>query len=254
MFPTQLMFNRTLRQANRDAGVAYGQPIGIALAIGLVFTAMFGAIDELEGFPLPSYRDWVVPGTLFLSAVVGAGFCASELLRDAQTGYLDRVRASPSSPSGLLLGRMAFEFVRGLIAASVVLTVGLLSGAQNNSGLAGFVLAVVLTASLAFAWNGVFFFAAVKTLNPAAVLGLQPLFFPVLLFSSWFAPRTFMPDWYEAIARANPISAYLDGLRSVFAGDTDWGLLAIAAGFIVALAAASTVLATRAYRNLANAR
>lgn len=250
---TRLIFDRTLRQAKRNPGVAYGQPILIALCIGIVNAAMFGRMDELPDFPAPSYFDWITPGVLFLSAVVGAGFGAAELLRDARTGYLDRIRLSPSSPTSLLAGRMAFELVRGLVAAAVVLGVALAFGAENHSGIAGYLALVALTGGLAFAWNGVFFLSAIKTLNPAAVLGLQPLFFPVLLLSSWFAPRPFMPGWYAMIARFNPISAFLDGQRSILAGDTDWGLVAIAASFIVALGVVTFRLAANAYEALAKA-
>lgn len=254
MRDTALMFTRTLQRARRDPGVAFGQPILLAVIIGLVFAAMFGTLDELPDFPLPTYRDWLVPGTLFVSAVVGAGFSAAELLRDAQTGYLDRVRVSPANPEALLVGRMAFEAARGIVAATVVLSVGLAAGGQNHAGAGGFVLLVAMTGAFAFAWNGLFFLSALRTLNPAAVLGMQPLFFPLLLFSTWFAPRAFMPGWYETIARINPISAFLDGQRSILAGDPDWGLVTIAIAFIVALGTITTILAVRAYRNLAAAR
>jgi ABC-2 type transport system permease protein len=190
---------------------------------------------------------------LFASAVVGAGFSAAELLRDAQTGYLERVRVSPANTNGLLAGRMAFEAFRGILAATVVLAVGLAAGGENHAGAAGFALLVAMTGGLAFAWNGLFFISALRTLNPAAVLGMQPLFFPLLLFSTWFAPRTFMPGWYETIARLNPISAFLDGQRSVLAGEPDWGLVSIAFAFIAGLGAASTSLAVRAYRDLSTA-
>jgi ABC-2 type transport system permease protein len=252
MAAVMLMFGRTARQAVRNPGVAFGQPILISIVIAVIFGAIFGTVDELPGFPAPSYLDWIVPGTLFLSAVVGAGFTAAELLRDAQTGYLERVRLSPANPVALLAGRIGFEAVRGVIAATVVLAIGLAQGAENRSGAIGFVGLVVMTTGLAVAWNGIFFWSAIKTLNPAAVLGLQPLFFPVLLFSTWFGPLTFMPGWYEAIARVNPISAFLDGQRSILQGTIDWGHIWYASAFTVALAAITFTLAARAYRNLAS--
>lgn len=246
-----LMFSRTARQARRDPGVAFGQPIMISVVIGLVFGAMFGAVDELPEFPVASYLDWLLPGTLFLSAVVGAGFSAAELLRDAQTGFLQRVRLTPANPTALLAGRIGFESVRGVVAAAVVLAVGLARGAENHSGIAGAAALVLLTAGFATAWNGLFFLSAIKTLNPAAVLGMQPLFFPVLLFSTWFGPRLLMPGWYEAIARINPVTAYLDAQRSILAGATDWGLVWTSVAFIAALAVISFGASVRAYTRLA---
>lgn len=252
MSAVALMFARTARQSKRDPGVAYGQPIMISVVIAVVFGSMFGAVDRLPGFPAATYLDWLLPGTLFLSAVVGAGFSAAELLRDAQTGYLERVRLSPANPGALLAGRVGFEMFRGVVAATVVLAVGLVRGADNQGGVIGFAALVALTAAFATAWNGLFFLSAIKTLNPAAVLGMQPLFFPVLLFSTWFGPREFMPGWYETIVRLNPVSTYLDAMRSILAGAPDWGLTWIAVAFIVALGVLTLALSTRAYRQLAD--
>lgn len=237
-------------QARRDPGVAFGQPIIISVLIGLLFSALFSAVDQIEGFPVPTYDDWVLPGTLFLSAVVGAGFSPAELLRDLQTGFLDRMRLSTADPVALVVGRAGFEAVRGAIAAAVVLGVGLARGLQNEGGLVGAIFLVLLTAGFAFAWNGVFFYFAIKTQNPAAVLGLQPLFFPVLLFSTWFGPRLLMPDWYETVARFNPVTAYLDSMRSSLVGDLDGGLVAISVLFIIGLSVLSYGGAVRQYRML----
>jgi len=248
-----VMFGRTERRARHDPGVAYGQPILISVVIGVVFGSIFGAVDQLPDFPVPTYLDWILPGTLFLSGVVGAGFSAAELLRDAQTGYLERVRLSPTDPAALLAGRISFELFRGVIAASVVLAVGLARGAENHSGAVGFVALVGLTAAFAVAWNGLFFLSAIKTLNPAAVLGMQPLFFPVLLFSTWFGPRELMPGWYEAIARLNPVTALMESQRSILNGNTDWGLVWISLGFVGCLGSLTFVLSARAFRRLAEA-
>jgi hypothetical protein len=107
MSATGLMFARTASQARRNRGVAFGQPLIPSLLIGTIFTALFGAVDEIPGFPLATYDDWVLPGTLFVSAVVGAGFTAAELLRDIDTGFIDRIRLTPAHPASLIAGAQA---------------------------------------------------------------------------------------------------------------------------------------------------
>jgi ABC-2 type transport system permease protein len=249
---TQLMFTRTARQARRNPGVAFGQPLIPSLLIGTIFTALFGAVDEIRGFPLATYDDWVLPGTLFLSAVVGAGFTAAELLRDIETGFIDRVRLTPANPASLIAGRASFEGLRAVVAGTVILAIAMTRGLTNDSGIFGALAVLALTAGFATAWNGIFFFSAIKTRNRAAVLGLQPLFFPIMLFSTWFGPRLLMPSWFEQVARFNPVTWYLDATRSILSGHADWGFIWMSVAFIVGLAGATFTLSTRAYRRLAD--
>jgi ABC-2 type transport system permease protein len=247
---TRLMFTRTAGQAIRNPGVAFGQPLAPALIIGTIFTALFGAVGDIPGFPLSSYDDWVLPGTLFLSAVIGAGFTAGELLRDIESGFIDRVRLMPANSASLILGRAGFEGVRGLVAGGVIFGIAMVRGLTNESGILGAIAVLALTAGLATAWNGIFFLSAVKTRNRAAVIGLQPLFFPIMLFSTWFGPRFLMPGWFEGIARLNPVTWYLDATRSILAGQPDPGFILLSAASIVGLASVTFALSFRAYRFL----
>jgi ABC-2 type transport system permease protein len=251
MSATRLMFARTARQARRNPGVAFGQPLIPSLLIGTIFTALFGAVDEIRGFPLETYDDWVLPGTLFLSAVVGAGFTAAELLRDIDTGFIDRVRLTPASPASLIAGRASFEGLRAVVAGTVILAIAMTRGVTNESGILGAVAVLALTAGFATAWNGIFFLSAIKTSNRAAVLGLQPLFFPIMLFSTWFGPRFLMPSWFEQIARFNPVTWYLDATRSILSGHPDWGFVGLSVASVVALAGATFGLSVGSYRRLA---
>jgi ABC-type multidrug transport system permease subunit len=149
-------------------------------------------------------------------------------------------------------GRAGFEALRGAIAAAVVLAIALARGLTNEGGVPVAVAVVLLTAGFATAWNGIFFYSAIRTRNRAAVLGLQPLFFPIMLFSTWFGPRFLMPGWFEQIARFNPVTSYLDATRSMLAGQTDWGLVATTLVFIVGLAGVTFTASVRAYRRLAD--
>ncbi|MDW3215624.1 MAG: ABC transporter permease [Ilumatobacteraceae bacterium] len=248
MSATRLMFVRTAHQAVRHPGVAFGQSIAPALLIGTIFTALFESVAALPGFPLDSYGEWVLPGTLFLSAVVGAGFTAAELLRDIASGFIDRVRLTPALPASLVAGRAGFEAVRGSVAAVVILAVGILRGAADHVTLGGAIAVLALTTGFAVSWNGIFFLTAVVTRNPAAVLGLQPLFFPIMLFSTWFGPRTLMPGWYAQISDLNPVTAYLDATRSILRNTPDWSTIGVAVAFELVLGAVTYGLATHRFR------
>jgi ABC-2 type transport system permease protein len=79
----------------------------------------------------------------------------------------------------------------------------------------------------------------------------QFLTMPIFFASNAIYPITLMPGWLQRIARANPLSYEVDGLRSLMlsAGHSQFGLVfdlaALAAGITIV-----TVLATRLYPRL----
>lgn len=189
-----LIFGRSVREARRQAALALFAPTFLSVAIVLIFEAVYGGIAEVPGFPTDEFIEWVAPGAVFLSVFLGAGFTAGSLVRDARSGYLDRLRLLPTRPAALMIGRLAFDAVRALPPAAAVLGVALGLGATNRGGVAGFAGILVLSAVLAVAWNGIFYLAALRTLNPAVIQGLQPIFMPVVMFSTSGSPPRSCPD------------------------------------------------------------
>ena len=82
---------------------------------------------------------------------------------------------------------------------------------------------------------------------------MQPLFMPVIMFSSFFAPTGTGPARFDAVATLNPFTHVLDGTRSIMLGDLDLAGLAIGLGAFVVLGAATYGLAARAYAGLSTA-
>ena len=243
---TRLIFERTAKEAFRNAGLALVAPTLLALFVLILFQGVFGKIEEVPGWPTDSFIDWVASGGVLLSVFVGAGYTATGLLRDIDSGYLERLRLLPIHPASVLAGKLAFEAIRAVIPASSVLVVATLVGAGMPRP-ASFVAIVLIACALAVAWNGIFYLSAIKTRNHAAVLGLQPLFMPVIMFSTFWVPTAFMPDWYRTIAELNPFTPILDASRSIAFERIDWENLAVGAAIMVALAALTYFPAVRLY-------
>lgn len=246
-----LVLRRSMRDAVRDLPLAFVAPTLLAAAVSLMFASVFEAVADTPGFPSESFVDWVAPATVLLSAFVGAGFAASGLLRDIRSGYLDRMRLLPLHPAALVVGRAVFEGVRIVVPASVVLALTLAAGAENHGGAGAFVGIVAVTAVVATAWNGIFFATAIITRDDAAVIGLQPLFMPLLMFSTFFAPAEGAPGWFRRVVEANPFTWLLDGVRPLLTtGTVDAGSLAAGLGTFLAFGAVMFTLAGRAYVGL----
>ena len=79
------------------------------------------------------------------------------------------------------------------------------------------------------------------------MLGLQPLFMPVVMFSTFWVPTGFMPDWCRTVATWNPFTPILDACRSMLFGSIDRRALVTGILVLSTLAAATYAAATRLY-------
>jgi len=91
---------------------------------------------------------------------------------------------------------------------------------------------------------------AITSRNQQAVLGLQPLFMPVIMFSTFFASTAGAPEWFDTAASLNPFTSLLDGTRSILTATTDAGDLAIGLGVFAALGVATYGVAASAFAGL----
>lgn len=250
---TWLIFSRTFRDGVANFPLAFVAPTMLASFIALIFAAVFNSVADTPGFPTDTFIEWVTPAAVLLTAFVGAGYAAGALLRDIETGYLDRLRLLPIRPAALVIGRAAFEGVRIVLPATVVLGGSLAAGARNDAGVGGFVSVIALTVFVAIAWNGVFFLVALKSKSQTAVIGLQPLFMPIIMFSTFFAPITGTPDWFRVAASINPFTSLLDGTRGILLGSAKASDLLIGIGTFLAIGTVTYTLSGREFAGLVTA-
>ena len=249
----RLVFGRTARDAVRNFPLAFVAPTMLAAFVAIIFASVFDAIGETPGVPTETFIEWVAPAAVLLTAFVGAGYAASALLRDIETGYLDRLRLLPIRPSAFVIARAAFEGIRVIPPAVVVLTASLLLGADNHNGILGFIAVIAIAVLLAISWNGVFFAVAISTQNQQAVLGLQPLFMPLIMFSTFFAPTADAPAWFDTIATLNPFTQTLNGTRSLLLAGTDTSSLLVGLSAFTALGVITYGIAARSFSGLTTA-
>ena len=76
----------------------------------------------------------------------------------------------------------------------------------------------VLAALWSLAFAGFGYAIALKTGNPAAVNSAFLLFFPFLFLTSSYVPRSQLSGWSSTVAKFNPVTYLLGGLRSLEVG------------------------------------
>ena len=209
---------------------------------------------SLPGFPTDSYLTFVLAVPFIQGALFSVMNSGTDLARDIETGFLNRLALTPLRGAALLSGLLAGSVVLGVVQAATYLTVGLIAGAELAAGPAGALVIVALSVTITVAFGTIGLFAALRFGNGEAVQGLFPVFFVFLFLSSMALPLELLEtDWFHAIASANPVSYLLGAFRSLLIEGWDVGELALGFGIAAAILAigmlaASSALKTRLVR------
>ena len=180
---------------------------------------------------------------MFAVATASSGLA---LVTEIDGGYFDKLLAAPIRRSSIIFGRLAADLVRGLMGSTVVLLAGLALGAHVESGILGALVLVVLAALFGVGYAGFGILVALRTRNVQATNTSFLLFFPLLFLTPNFVPFDRLSSLMETLARINPVSYVIVGLRSLVIDGWDAGKLAACGAVIVGLVMLLTTLSLRA--------
>jgi ABC-2 type transport system permease protein len=242
------LWRRSLNEVLRVRGALL--PATIAPVIFMLgITGQFGRLTGLEGFPTDSYLSWIVP----LSCLQGAGFAGaatgSNLARDIEQGWFDRLLVAPVPRPLLVIGPILGAVTRSLVPATVVLVVGLALGAELTGGVPGLVALYVAAAwfcAVAALW-GIFMAVTFRT-QQAGPLMQQGVFLVVFL-STAYTPEVLLRGWLADVAHLNPVTYVLEMARQATVVDIEPSLAHTLPG-VLALAGMAAVLGTLAMLGL----
>jgi ABC-2 type transport system permease protein len=232
--------------ARRSVVRTFRQPANVVFAFFfplLLLAVNVGGLDaaaRIPGFPADSFLDFALAFTFMQGALFATTNAGTDLARDIQTGFLNRLALTPLRGTALLAGQLAGIVVLGLAQSLLYLSVGLAAGARLEAGAAGVVVLLLLAALIATAFGAIGAFLALRTGSGEAVQGLFPLLFVLLFLSSMNLPRNLIEiEWFRTVATINPVSYLIEGLRSLIISGWDAQALALAFGIGLGLAAAA---------------
>jgi ABC-2 type transport system permease protein len=209
---------------------------------------------NLPGFPTDSYLTFALAVPFMQGALFSVMNAGTDLARDIETGFLNRLALTPLRGAALLSGLLAGAVVLGLVQAVTYLSVGLIAGAELAAGPGGALTIVVLSVSITVAFGSIGLFTALRTGSGEAVQSLFPVFFVFLFISSMALPLDLIQtQWFHDVASANPVSYLLQAFRSLLIEGWNIGDLALAFGIAAAILlagmyAAATALKSRLVR------
>ncbi len=242
--------------AKRSILITIRQPAILASVLfPLLFMAVTsaGAADaaDLPCFPAKSYLDFYIAGALVqgtLFAGIGSG---SQLATDIEMGFIRRLLLTPMQLPAVLVGLAAGAVFIGMIDAVALLIAGFVGGVRLTAGIPGLFVVVVLAMLVALAFSSIGALVAARTGSSDATQSVFPLFFILMIFSSYFMPRDCLAvGWFKTIATYNPATYIIEALRSpvIHPGGWDGRALVLGLAAIVGIAALGFGSAARTLR------
>lgn len=208
-----------------------------------------GAIN-LPGFPeVQGFLQFMLAGAMMQALMLAGNSGGIALAVDIEMGFTDRLFASPIPRFAIVLGRLAGTAALGCFAAVWFLAIGLIFGAEIESGVAGALLAVALVTAAAMAVGGLGAAIALRSGSASVVQGLFPLVLVVLFLSSAFFPQELMIEPAKTIAEYNPLSFVVEGVREPIISGIDATATLEAVAAILGIVVLGLLLSARALRH-----
>jgi ABC-2 type transport system permease protein len=201
----------------------------------LLFTFVFGG--ALAGSP-GEYLQFFLPGILVQTVVFNAVYSGMGLSTDLGKGLFDRFRSLPIWSLSPFAGLMVGDILRHLIAASIILTIGLILGYRPEAGILGVLAAFAMLVAIGFGMGWVFIVLGLLIRTPTTVMTLGFTFlFPLVFASNMMVDPDTMPDWLRAFVDVNPVSLMTTALRGLMGGGATLSQVVLALIAPVALTA-----------------
>lgn len=207
---------RSVRSKARIIG-GLSQPVLFLVAFGFGFGPVFQKAGE------GNYIQFLTPGIIAMSVLFSAMFSGIDIIWDKQFGFLKETLAAPVSRMELMIGRSLGGATIAIFQGFAVLLISMFIGFKISS------IAVVLGAFL-FIFLIAVLFTAIGTAIASVLEDMQGfqlimnfMVMPLFFLSGAIFSFSDLPKTLEMLARMDPLSYGVDGLRGVLTGTYQFG-------------------------------
>jgi len=184
----------------------------------IIFGSLIGRrIGDMGGF---TYMQYIAPGLIMMSVITNSyGNVVSSFFGAKFGRHIEELLVSPLPNWLIVMGYVAGGMLRGLLVGLVVTIISLFFTHLHVEHLF-VVLAAVLLTSVVFSLGG--FVNAVFAKNFDQI-SFVPTFIltPMTYLGGVFYSIAMLPDWAQALSRANPILYMVNAFRYGFLGHSD---------------------------------
>lgn len=221
---------RYFRSRSRMVG-SLGQPLLFLVALGFGFGPIFEKAGE------GSYLQFITPGIIAMSILFTAIFSGIEIIWDKQFGFLKETMVAPVSRLRIMIGRTLGGATVATIQGVIVFALTLLVGFRPTS-------MSLIPVSLVFMFLIALLFTALGTAIASVLDDMQGfqlimnfVVMPTFFLSGALFPLQGLPEGIALVAKFDPLTYGIDGLRGVLVGSSHFGLHVDSIVLVVATAA-----------------
>ena len=192
----------------------------------LVFLGFGFSGAAIPGLPEGiDYLQYLVPGIIGFTMLLGASFAGLAILSDQDVGFLKEILVAPVSRTSIVLGRIAGGSTTAIVQAVLVFLLSIPLGFEI-AGWLSIPLAAIFLALIAITFVG-FGIALASQFSDSEGFSLivQFIIFPLFFLSGAIYPIEGLPVAVQYLALANPLTYGIDGLRAALVGSSSFPLL-----------------------------
>ena len=182
-----------------------------------------GALGEVFGggvagtpfdFAKGNFVNFILPVSI-VSASVSGGASGVYLVEDIESGVFKRYQGMPISKWAIILAPILVGAMRVLIQAGLILSIGIIIGADPAAGIFGYfaVLGIAFLWGMGFAGYSVA--AGVRSGSSQGAQAASFLFFPALFLAPTFTPRYALKGWLQTASAYNPTTYVIEAMRAI---------------------------------------
>ena len=226
---------RYFRSKARMIG-SIGQPLLFLVALGFGF----GPIYQKAGGG--DYIQFLAPGIIAMGILFTAMFMGIEIIWDKQFGFLKETLVAPVSRMSIMIGRTLGGATVAVMQGIVIFLISLLIGFHPNFHLIWLALIFMVLIAMFFTGIGTAIASLIDDMQGFPLI-MNFLVMPTFFLSGALFPLEGLPNIITFIARVDPLSYGIDGIRGAFSGVaafgffTDFAVLAVITFIVLAIGA-----------------
>jgi ABC-2 type transport system permease protein len=205
------------RSKSRIIG-SLGQPVLFLIVFGFGF----GSIYQRAGGG--NYIQFLAPGIILMSVLFTAVFSGIEVIWDRQFGFLKETMVAPVPRIEIMLGRTLGGATVATIQGVIVFVLTLFVGFRpQNPALIPAAFVLVFLAALMFTSLGTAIACLMEDMQGFQLI-MNFLVMPIFFLSGALFPLKGAPVFIVGIAKADPLTYGIDGVRNLLIGQANFSL------------------------------
>ncbi|QQR02816.1 ABC transporter permease [Enterocloster clostridioformis] len=216
-----------------------------------IYGQLFKGVAQMPGFPTDNYSLFVLPGVLGIAVLSVTLFNANNVVFDRTNGYFAKLLSFPIPRMAIAMGYAFDTMIQMLIILTLLFIIGLPFTDGLAAGWLGGVLVYVLSIMFGFSMTCLGLSMSLLSATAWEFFGMVNFIeLPMFFMSGALFPQNYMPKWLYIVSQINPLSHYVNAVRTLYIKGLDWIVIGTSAGILLIFNIALFLLVNSIYRKV----